>query len=68
MNTTVENIKVKKLQRTRNASIDADKNIHSKHKKSDGLLVLFQCPDKVFEGWQFFEIEIYEGLFIPGKL
>ena len=65
MGTTVENIKIKKLRHV--TKTVADKKVFSKSEKSDELLLLFQCVDDVFKGWEFFENEIYEGVFIQNE-
>jgi hypothetical protein len=63
MNTSVENIRIKKQLQARKSKSSAGKEVVSKQIKDKELIFLFQCADEVFKGWKFFENEIYEGVF-----
>jgi len=62
MSAIVENIKTEKLRHV--TKIIADNKIVSGCIKCDELLVIFQRSEEVFKGWQFFEDEMYDGIFI----
>lgn len=62
-----ENTEINKRSHSKIAEDAFDKKIFSNGVKDDGLSLLFQNADEVFNGWVFFEDEQYEGLFIEGK-
>ena len=62
MNTETENKMIKKQQFI--TLPVSDKKLFNRCISSDKYLLLFEYADKVFEGWEFYENDIYENLFI----
>ncbi len=62
MDARIENIKIEK-PRTVSKIVTRNK-IVGRIIKDNELLLFFQCADEVFNGFEFFEDQLYDGVFL----